>query len=117
AGGFTAETSWDAALAGVVVVTVAGSAEPRLGAAGSAAGVVAAGVGVTDAVVVAVGPAACGRAEGLPPPMRIIVCTASAIPSAATTPRPIAVFFCFAAFSLAVSAAFFRATSRSFLTG
>ena len=103
--------------AGVVVAGVAGTAEPRLGAAGSADGVVAAGVGVTEAVVVAFGSAACGRAEGLPPPMPIIVCTAYAIARASTTPRPIAIFFCFAAFSLAVSAAFFRAMSRSFPAG
>jgi len=47
--------------------------------------------------------------------MPSIVCTAYAIASASTTPRPIAIFFCLAAFSLAVSAAFLRATSCSFL--
>jgi hypothetical protein len=82
-----------------------------VGAAGSAdvAPVVGAGVGVEDAVVVD----SCGSELGFDLLSDIIVCTAYAIASASTTPRPIAIFFCFSAFALAASAGFFRATFLS----
>jgi hypothetical protein len=110
AGACTAETSGDVEAAGAVAV---GAIEPRLGAAGRAVPV-GAGAGVDAAVVVAFGSAACGADEGLPL-IPIIVCAANATAPARTTPRTITVFFCFAAFSLAVSLGLFRATSRSFL--
>ena len=112
AGACTAETSGDVEAAGVVV---AGAIEPRLGAAGRADPVVAVGAGVDAAVVVALGSAAWGAEEGLPPLIPIIVWAAYATAAARTTPRTITVFFCFAAFSFAVSLGLFRATSRSFL--
>jgi len=113
AGACTAETSGDVEAAGVVV---AGAIEPRLGAAGRADPVVAVGAGVDAAVVVALGSAAWGAEEGLPPLIPIIVWAAYATAAARTTPRTITVFFCFAAFSFAVSLGLFRATCRSFLT-
>src|SRR5262249_30287889 len=80
-----------------------------VGATGSAdVAPVGAGAGVDDAVV-----ASCGSELGFGLLSDIIVCTAYAIASASTTPRPIAIFFCFAALALAASAGFFRATFLS----
>jgi hypothetical protein len=94
---------------------LAAAAPLRLGAAGSADGVVAvAGTGAVGEAVAA----ACGFDEASPLLFSdIIVCTANAIASASTTPSPITIFFCLSAFALAASATFFRATSFSSRAG
>ena len=110
AGGCTAFTRF--AERAPVADAAGAAAPPSVGAAGSADGVAAAGAGVTDAVVSA---ATCGFDAALLLFIAIIVCTAYAIASASTTPRPITIFFCFSAFALAASATFFRATSTLLL--
>lgn len=114
-GARTASTSCvEPVLAADVVVVSVGTAPPRVGATGSAGVAVAAGAGAAGDPVVPTA-AGCGFEDGEPLPLSdIIVCTAYAIAAASSTPRTIAIFFCFCAFALAASATFLRATVFSF---